>query len=82
MRERLVSTGYAARLLGVSDRAVRYWAAHGRIDALQTPTGRWRIRLVGGSLVPLSAPLHENATRKNRKNRKAFFRPLWQAGFQ
>ncbi len=36
----LISTGQAARLIGVSEQSIRQWAASGRLPATVTPLGR------------------------------------------
>ena len=41
--ERVLSVGTVARLIGVSSETVRAWARAGRIRAIRTPTGRYKI---------------------------------------
>ena len=44
--ERLLSTGEAARALGLSSRSLARWAAEGKVTpALVTPGGQYRFRL-------------------------------------
>jgi excisionase family DNA binding protein len=40
-----LTTGQAGRQVGTSDRQVRRWIDHGRLRAVRTPGGRYRVRL-------------------------------------
>lgn len=53
----LLTTGEAARKLGVTDETVRRWCFNGKIPAVPLPSGRWKIREdIIDDLLALGAP--------------------------
>ena len=54
-----LTTGQAGRQVGTSDRQVRRWIDQGRLRAVRTPGGRYRVRL--DDLMALYAVLNRDA---------------------
>ena len=63
-----VSTGVAARLLGVAERTVRHYAGNGMILAKRTPGGQWRVAVDGSG--GQSGKTTRKTRRKNRQKRQ------------
>jgi len=64
--ESMLSTGQAAKKVGVSSQTVLNWIESGKIEAIQTPGGHWRI------------PAHQfRTTEKQDEKFDKFLKRMW-----